>query len=279
MGCFVNGVQTIINGLHLLGDLILCGTARITSCLNHDIQIVPGGTGITIIGDAGAPINIGAVNDNFFVSGEAEFAGETYFRSKVNVNTNLFIGDSFSIVMGTLNDAALEYDNLRSQLLLGINITTGGQLVLCNNTFRSRDFDHANQSNPTEYIHSSADPDIDNTQWVSSSHNQANAIKGIGKGGHVTRHELPVELPDDNSFNLPIATAGFGFIIVGDAEEYAQFSWTSNAVVTLINNSANVVNTDTDTNFCIFDAGTVVRVRNRLGAAKKIVLDYHYTTP
>jgi len=50
-------------------------------------------------------------------------------------------------------------------------------------------------------------------------------------------------------------------------------------VVTLITVSGNVVNTDTDAKFCVFDNGTTVRVRNRLAAAKKVMFDYHYTTP
>lgn len=279
MSCFVNGIKTLINGLHLLGDLILCGVARITSCANHDIQIVPGGTGITIIGDASAPVDIGAVNDNFFVSGEAEFAGNVFLQGEVRSNANQFFANNLSLVFGSPTAFILEYDSISDQMLFSLDSTIGNQIVVVNVAFRTRNFDHLNQPNPTQYIHSETDPDIDNTQWLSSAHNQTDKVSGIGKGGHVTNHEAPVDLADDGSFDLPDATAGFGFIIAGDGEEYVQFSWTSAAVVTLINNSANVVNTDTDTNLCVFDNGTTVRVRNRLGAAKKIMFDYHYTTP
>jgi hypothetical protein len=155
--------------------------------------------------------------------------------------------------------------------------TVGNYHLICEDADRTTDFGHSAQTNPTVFRHSADATDV--TQWVSDAHNQTDAFRGIGSGGHVTNHESPVNVADDGSFDLPDASAGFGFIMAGDGEEYAQFTWTSAAVVTLIDNSANVVNTDTDTNLCIFDNGTAVRVRNRLGAAKDIVFDYHYTTP
>lgn len=84
-------------------------------------------------------------------------------------------------------------------------------------------------------------------------------------------------LDDDASTDLPDSTSGFGTVLVGDSEEYAHFRWASDGTVVLIENTANVVNTDTDTNFCIFDNGTSVRLRNRLGSAKTIRLTYNYS--
>ena len=57
----------------------------------------------------------------------------------------------------------------------------------------------------------------------------------------------------------------------GDGEEYALFSFTTAGVVTLIQNSANVANTDSDTDLCIYDGGTGIVIKNRLGAQKKII--------
>ena len=114
-------------------------------------------------------------------------------------------------------------------------------------------------------------------------YNTGDANRSFGSscqyGGEVIQHASPIELADDAYFDLPDATAGFGFFLVDDAEEYAHITWDSAAAVTLVNSSANVVTTDTDTKFCIFDNGTQVRVRNRLGAAKKVVFKYNYWTP
>jgi len=69
---------------------------------------------------------------------------------------------------------------------------------------------------------------------------------------------------------LPFVDAGWGELIVGDNEERARFSWEADGTVTLMENTANVVNTDTNTKFCIFDNGTSVRIRNRLGSTKVV---------
>lgn len=81
---------------------------------------------------------------------------------------------------------------------------------------------------------------------------------------------------DDATITLPDATSGWGEVFVGDNEERARFSWTTAGVVTLMENTANVVDSDTDTKFCIFDNGTGVVIRNRLGAVKtvKYIINY-----
>lgn len=67
---------------------------------------------------------------------------------------------------------------------------------------------------------------------------------------------------------------GFGWIIVGDDEEFTQFRVGSTGTVTLIGNTANIVaNADTDGKLCVNVAGAPaepVYLKNRLGAAKQI---------
>ena len=75
---------------------------------------------------------------------------------------------------------------------------------------------------------------------------------------------------DDATVSLPDATSGFVLVNFDEGTDYAIASFTDAAVVTLVANSASVVNTDTDTKYCIFDGGTSVSVRNRIGAAKNI---------
>jgi len=116
-----------------------------------------------------------------------------------------------------------------------------------------------------------------------SGYNTGDALRTIGiscqYGGEAIRHVSPVELADDAEFALPDATAGWIHGIVEDGEEDFYAIWTSAAAVILRSNSTNVANTDLDTNLCIYPSGTQVFVKNRLGAAKKIVFEYHYWTP
>lgn len=75
---------------------------------------------------------------------------------------------------------------------------------------------------------------------------------------------------DDGTIDLPDSKTGFGIAQVGDNTEYGFFSFTSAGSVTLISNSANCVATDTDVKFCIFDNGTKVTIKNRLGSSQTV---------
>lgn len=72
---------------------------------------------------------------------------------------------------------------------------------------------------------------------------------------------------DDGTLTIATAKAGFGLASIGDNQEYALFSFSAVATVTLISNSANTVNTDIDTKFCIYPNGTSVIIKNRLGSS------------
>ena len=77
-------------------------------------------------------------------------------------------------------------------------------------------------------------------------------------------------LIDDGAIVLPTAMSGFGTITIGDSQEFTMFYFTTAGAVTLVSNTANVVSTDTDANLCIFDSGTTVTIRNRLGSTLKV---------
>ncbi len=77
-------------------------------------------------------------------------------------------------------------------------------------------------------------------------------------------------LLNNGSIVLPASTCGFGTIIIGDNQEFTQFRWSINGMVTLLNPTANVINTDTISNLCVFDSGSAVTIRNRLGSTLSI---------
>lgn len=270
MTCVMDGQEAFFDGILVLQDLTLCGAGRITSCAGFDIVIVPGAGGITQIGDAAATSHGLTNNDDLFISGQLEVDGKSFFDQPV------FVGDGITIFLGVGVEGVIRFSTEQTvdSMLYGTGMSNSE--ILCQSADRTFNFQHPTQLDPIRFFHSRNQSLI---QWGGDAHNTVDVVRRIGSGGHVTNHELPVDLADDAGFDLPDATAGFGTLIVGDGEEYTQWHWTSAGVVTLVNATANVVNTDTDTNFCIFDNGTQVRVRNRLGVAKKVVFDYHYTTP
>lgn len=59
---------------------------------------------------------------------------------------------------------------------------TGRQFVFTDAANRNKDHDHAIPTNPTIFGHSAIDPDTDNTQWWSLTHDQTDSVANSGKG-------------------------------------------------------------------------------------------------
>ena len=100
--------------------------------------------------------------------------------------------------------------------------------------------------------------------------------KFTAEAKRLTSVKTMVELVDDAELIITTGITGWGFAMIGDNQEYGQFVWTTAGVVTLINNSTNTVNTDTDGKFCIYDAGSGIAIKNRLGSTLKIRYELNY---
>ena len=88
-------------------------------------------------------------------------------------------------------------------------------------------------------------------------------------------------LDDDVLITFTTGVCGYGIIITNDGATFAQFRFTSAGVVTLISNTADVDNADTDAKLCIYQNGgsTGILIKNRLTATKKLGIDINYYTP
>lgn len=267
-----------LNGKKILDAYKLIIENIITSKSGTNVNIVPGTGGITKIGDAGSTSHSLNSNDDLFVTRLLEVDGAAYFDNLVYLYGATILNDNVVFRGHPDRAGAFKLENT-AQTVNSMTIHTGvtsNSIIISEYTDINIDFGHAQQTNPTIFLHSADGTDV--TQWLSLAHNQTDVIEAVGSGNKVTHHLAPVSVDDDASFTLPDASTGFGFFMAGDNEEYAQIAWTSAGAVTLINNSANVVAADTDGNLCFIDGGTQVSVKNRLGAAKEIMFDYHYTT-
>jgi hypothetical protein len=84
---------------------------------------------------------------------------------------------------------------------------------------------------------------------------------------------------DDASIVLTNGIYGWGEVYAfnaGAIDEWAEFIISSDGAVYLKSNSTDVVNTDTDNKLCIFDNGSGVTIRNRLGNARTIKYIIHH---
>jgi hypothetical protein len=75
---------------------------------------------------------------------------------------------------------------------------------------------------------------------------------------------------DEAEITFDTGKTGKGWAMAGDDEEFIEFRFTAAGVVTVISNSANAINTDTDGNLCVYDAGSGIAIKNRLGATKTV---------
>ena len=89
--------------------------------------------------------------------------------------------------------------------------------------------------------------------------------------------ENVIELSDDEEILLE-AKPGYGFCMIGDNQEYAAFTFTSEGVVTLLTDvSANIADTDSDGNLCINDNGSSSAIKNRLGSTLNLRYSLKYS--
>ena len=85
---------------------------------------------------------------------------------------------------------------------------------------------------------------------------------------------------DDGEIVLATGVAGWGFVMIGDQQEFSTFYFTAAGVVTLAGDaSANVTSTDTDGKLSIYDAGSGVAIKNRLGSTLTIAINVNYYDP
>lgn len=94
------------------------------------------------------------------------------------------LSDNKELSLGTSSDARIDWSTAQATaetLVLGLG-DTAMSLIVTRSGYRDQDFDHAAQSNPTLFIHSDEDPDTDNDEWISFSHDQTDGHIGLGTG-------------------------------------------------------------------------------------------------
>ena len=115
------------------------------------------------------------------------------------------------------------------------------------------------------------------SEYFSMAHDAENALDEIGYGSKVLEFSEPLMLADEQYYDLPADSCGYGYIASG--AYFARFFWQSDATVTLIENHVDIDDADTDDKLCIFANTTpnVVRIKNRLGYVARFIIKVNYT--
>jgi len=95
------------------------------------------------------------------------------------------------------------------------------------------------------------------------------------------QYNTNVIVADDGTIDLPAGVHGWGYIQTATSttlDGAINFRFDGNAVVTQTNtgDALNAAVADTDTKICVFDNGTSVRIKNRLGGSRSLFIQIYH---
>ena len=98
--------------------------------------------------------------------------------------------------------------------------------------------------------------------------------------GNITTFDIEVTLADDDTYVCPTSRFGSGSITAwnsGTLDEYISFfTFDADGTILLVTNSSNSASTDTDNNLCVYDGGSGIIIKNRLGGSRVIKINLKY---
>ena len=200
-----------------------------------------------------------------------------------------------SLIYGVFDAAtAAQYLNFNSQVYIAHDVTMGGELahligVNRTVTAATAGFDLSMYAGGA--VSGGTDKNGGNLIWKSGistgkgfadiiSYSPTPTATGTGDNTPTVREKVYTRyMVDNDTLTLENARSGQGWLMAGDGEEYAWFTFTSAGVVTLITNSANVTTTGaTNDKINIYDGGTAVVIEQTFAAAKVVTVRVLYNT-
>lgn len=208
----VGGGGSAFSGL-LGADLVFShADPTIRTQNNEDLRLLPDGTGITVVGDAGSTSHGLDSNDDLFVAGELEVDGTIYTDGQLLMN----IGGGAAFWLGSTGGTGSQmlHSTLYDHMGLFVGSDHGRVLVLGPRAFSTRNFDHGIQADPLIAGHSASDPDTDNTEFWSLQHDKTNAHLRVGKGALIQR--APAAAPtlgEDSTIAISLDQSGGNVVL------------------------------------------------------------------
>lgn len=143
---------------------------------------------------------------DLIVSNAIELQGYLYATNRIVCGDNV----SDYLIIGYRGDDG-------ARLLVG-NADGGANrhLIIADAAYNVRDFDHETLSaDPTVFVHSSTDPDVDNTQYISFSHDKTYSRIQSGKGVVILGSGTPTEVSSTEDVFISGGLQTYGIIFVG----------------------------------------------------------------
>ena len=230
------------------------------------------------VGTTLSPLTSG---DDMFVDAAEIDALLTVATFTIVDTEGVHLADEINLALGSSDDVLVEYSPSQAAdaLMLGLSADSLNMILATKAAVAADfDFDHATSLDPSMIGHSRNS--ATDEYWL-QNHDTVDKYHENGVGSDVHQFKAPVSLADDAGFDLPEDSAGMGYALflnltTGSIDGWARFTWDADAAVNIITGMSSVVNSDSDGNFCIFDNGTSVRIRNRFGATCGVMFRYEY---
>lgn len=100
-------------------------------------------------------------------------------------------------------------------------------------------------------------------------------IYGIIDRNNLKKNSRSITLADDETYAFTPATSGWGYVQFGDNEGWIQFNFKADGTIENVN-SRDVVITDTDAQYCVYNNGGIVTIKNRIGTTKSCKFTINY---
>jgi hypothetical protein len=203
--CEFDDVAYFDNGFYSYGNVYLNDGTSLSSLNNGDIVIDSNVTGKTKLLDTvefyeSAGVKYGTIvhdgsNFSFTTSaGNIVFNNAATFLNTLNTYNIVTTGGYQHLFGGSTQTTASNIfaNNNSDEFFITVDANQGRQLIITDSDNYNKDHDHATPTDPTVFIHSATDPDTNNTQWISLSHNKTDGVIAVGTGDLVvpsyTRH-------------------------------------------------------------------------------------------
>jgi len=135
------------------------------------------------VGDATAGTSHGLnSNDDILITRLAEFDNTAFFDAGAYLYAPSIVADNVGFNFGAVSDTQLVHSTVQTPdgFVIGVG-AENNSLILTQAADVSTDFAHPLQTNPTLFVQSADQTTV--ADWISLSHDQADAVIGVGAGG------------------------------------------------------------------------------------------------
>jgi len=149
-----------------------------------------------------------SASGDVLVSGKLEVDGNAYFDDAVTCASHISMPDAYQVRFGNSQDVGLAYNTAQTVHAFYIGVSSDSRnVIIADQGNRATNFGHAQQTNPTIFIHSA---NTATDEWISFTHDQTDGVIDVGTGAVKFLDDIKLEANDiitDTTTGMKIGTA------------------------------------------------------------------------